>query len=110
MGSMMSCHLAEKGFHISLWDINPKNVRSAMEMAQQTGQTKNLIEGFYELSSFAKSFGQDRELLLFSISHGHPADDVMGMLEKEGEFKEGDVALDGGYEFYRATERRQKIM
>jgi 6-phosphogluconate dehydrogenase len=108
MGSMMSLSLAEKGYHISLLDVNTANVRSALEKAQQTGQTKDLIEGFEDIGAFAKSFGDQKKLVLFSISHGHPADSVLEMLQKESALKNGDVVLDGGNEYYRSTERRQR--
>ena len=110
MGSMMSLRLAEQGLHISLWDIDSRNVRVALEKAQQTAETCSRLEGFYELSAFAKSFGGGRKFLLFSISHGAAVDDVIAKLEKENVLAKGDVVLDGGNEFYRNMERRQQYM
>lgn len=108
MGSNMSLGLAEHGFAISLWDIKPENVRNCMEQAQQNQSLNNLITGFNDIEAFAKSFKDSRKLLILSISHGKPADEVLKLLNEKDALKEGDIVLDGGNEHWRATERRQR--
>ncbi|KAH7310069.1 6-phosphogluconate dehydrogenase [Rhexocercosporidium sp. MPI-PUGE-AT-0058] len=110
MGSMMSLGLAEKGYCVSIWDVDSANTRGVLEKAQQTNPINKKIEGFYDIKSFADSFGDERKLLLLSISHGQPADEVLGMLISNKLLKQGDVILDGGNEHYRETERRQRIL
>jgi 6-phosphogluconate dehydrogenase len=110
MGSMMSLGLAEKGYCVSVWDVKSSNTRGVLEKAQQTGPINQKIEGFYSIKSFAESFGDERKLLILSISHGQPADEVLGMLSSNNAVKKGDVVLDGGNEHYRATERRQRFL
>jgi len=110
MGSMMSLGLAEKGHFISLWDVNSGNVRSAMEKAQQESKTKYNVEGFFDIRAFADSFGDQRKLIILSISHGKPADEVLKLLNEAGILKPDDIVLDGGNEHWRTTERRQKTL
>lgn len=110
MGSNMSLGLAENGFLISLWDIKSENVRNCMEKAQQDHSLNEKITGFNDIDAFAKSFGHDRKLLILSISHGKPADEVLNLLNKHDALKKGDIVLDGGNEHWCATERRQRSL
>ncbi|OCK73405.1 6-phosphogluconate dehydrogenase [Lepidopterella palustris CBS 459.81] len=110
LGSMMSLDLAEKGYCVSIWDVNSGNTRGVLEKAQQTGPVKKKIECFYNIKSFAESFGNERKLLRLSISHGLPVDEVLGMLSSNKALKEGDVVLDGGNKHYRATESRRRSL
>lgn len=107
MGTMMSLGFCENGVDVSLWDISEQNVDQAREMAEQTSGLKGRIDHFKDIHEFTKSLaGQPRKILVFSITHGWPADSV---LDKIGDdLKEGDIILDGGNEHYRNTERRQR--
>jgi 6-phosphogluconate dehydrogenase len=111
MGSMMSLGFAEKGLKVSLWDINPDNVRGAIEKAKNTDSVKDKVEGHTEVKEFAKSFAeQGRKLIVYSITHGDPVDQVLSLLLKEDILVKDDIVLDGGNEHYRNTERRQKSL
>ena len=58
-----------------------------------------------------KSFDNDKQqprLLVLSITHGHPADEVLASIRPY--LNKGDIILDGGNEWYLDTERRQKEM
>lgn len=110
MGSNMALGLAEKDFLIFLWDIDSKNVRAAMERAQQSGNINEKITGFHDIGSFADSFGNDRKLCIFSISHGKPADEVLHLLNEKNALKGGDIIMDGGNEHWKTTERRQRSL
>lgn len=107
MGSMMAFAFAEIGLHVSVWDVNHKNVDEVMEGAKSVDY-KGKISGFYEISDFAKSLDGkgDRKLFIFSVTHGAPADNVLGSIK--GALNAGDIILDGGNENYRRTERRQR--
>jgi 6-phosphogluconate dehydrogenase len=108
MGSMMAFAFSELGLDVSIWDVARENVD------QLLSSTKNVnydgkIEGFYEIEKFTKSLeaqGVERKIFLFSITHGDPADSVLGMIK--GSLKSGDIILDGGNENYRRTEARQR--
>ena len=63
-------------------------------MAQQSGPTKGKVQGLDDLSVFAKSFDDQKKLLLLSLPHSHPADDVLERLDSNGALKKGDVILD----------------
>lgn len=108
MGSMMAFAFSELGLDVSVWDVSKKNVDQIMGWVRSDKDIKTKIEGFYNIDEFVKSLeGQgDRKLFMFSITHGHPADSVLGMIKHD--LKPGDIILDGGNENYRRTERRQK--
>ncbi|KAL4804314.1 nucleoside phosphorylase domain-containing protein [Aspergillus unguis] len=106
MGSMMAFAMSEIGLDVSIWDVKNENVDELLKSAKNTNY-KGKIEGFYDISKFTKSLeGKgERKIFLFSITHGDPADSVLGMIKND--LKKGDIILDGGNENYRKTERRQ---
>jgi len=106
MGSMMAFAFAELGLDVSVWDIEFANVEKVTNMAKKATTSKGKVEGYTDLKKFTQSIGGDRKLFMFSITHGPPADSVLGMLKRD--LKKGDIILDGGNENYRRTERRQK--
>jgi 6-phosphogluconate dehydrogenase len=111
MGSNMSLLFAEHGLQVSLYDINTKNVNSTVEMAEKEDKTRGKVTGYKSYETFMKSFENDKQqprLLLLSITHGHPTDEVLAAIHKL--LTKGDIILDGGNEWYLDTERRQKEM
>lgn len=108
MGSMMAFAFSEIGLDVSIWDVNGENVDSFAKQVQQSRGLKGKIETYHDVGEFSRSLdGQGkRKLLIFSISHGHPADSVLSQIKQD--LKKGDIILDGGNEHYRNTERRQK--
>jgi 6-phosphogluconate dehydrogenase len=110
MGSMMVFAFAEIGLDVSFWDVENANIDKVMNMAKKATDMKGKIEGFTNLKKFSASLeGKNeggRKLFMFSITHGAPADSVLGMMKSD--LNRGDIILDGGNEFYRRTERRQK--
>ena len=109
MGSNMSLLFAEHGLQVSLYDVNTKNVTSTLELAEQEDGTRGKVTGFKDYETFMKSFEHDTQqprLLLLSITHGHPTDEVLDGIRHL--LSEGDIILDGGNEWYLDTQRRQK--
>ncbi|RDW81416.1 6-phosphogluconate dehydrogenase, decarboxylating [Aspergillus mulundensis] len=106
MGSMMAFAFSELGLDVSIWDAKYSNVKQLLSAAKDTNY-KGKIEGFEDVSKFTQSLeGKgERKIFLFSITHGDPADSVLGMIKKD--LKKGDIILDGGNENYRRTEARQ---
>ncbi|KAL4864620.1 hypothetical protein BDV12DRAFT_188791 [Aspergillus spectabilis] len=107
MGSMMAFAFSGLGLDVSVWDIQKDNVDNLLSSTKSITY-KEKVEGFYDISKFTKSLeGQgERKIFLFSITHGDPADSVLGMIKKD--LKKGDIILDGGNEHYKRTEKRQK--
>jgi 6-phosphogluconate dehydrogenase len=83
MGSNMSLLFAEHGLQVSLYDINTKNVNSTVEMAEKEDKTRGKVTGYKSYETFMKSFENDKQqprLLLLSITHGHPTDEVLAAI------------------------------
>jgi len=108
MGTNMSLLFAEKGHQISLFDIAKENVDAALKTAEENPETKGKITGFHEYEPFVNSLPDKERLFVFSITHGPPADEVLGQLKKY--LKKGDIIVDGGNEWYLNTRRREKEM
>ncbi|KAH8689484.1 6-phosphogluconate dehydrogenase, decarboxylating [Talaromyces proteolyticus] len=108
MGSMMTFAFAELGLDVSVWDVDGRNVDKVMNLIKTSKeQFKGTITGYKTIDEFVRSLdGGRRRLFMFSITHGKPADEVLGRIKKD--LKKGDVILDGGNEYYRRTERRQE--
>jgi 6-phosphogluconate dehydrogenase len=109
MGSMMSFAFAEMGLDVSVWDAKGENVDKLMGHCKKAPhEFKGKITGYKNIDQFTKSLeGKgEHKLFMFSITHGHPADEVLSMIKHD--LKAGDIILDGGNENYRRTERRQR--
>ena len=108
MGSMMAFAFSGLGLDVSVWDVSKENVDQLMGWVREDKDVKTQIDGFHNIDDFTKSLeGKgNRKLFMFSITHGAPADSVLGMIKHD--LKPGDIILDGGNENYRRTERRQK--
>ncbi|GJE93228.1 6-phosphogluconate dehydrogenase C-terminal domain-like protein [Phanerochaete sordida] len=106
MGSMMCLLFAEAGPDISVFDVKGENVDTAVEMAEKNPKTQGKVKGYKDYESFVVSLpAPGHRLLLFSITHGQPADAVLDALRPH--LARGDIILDGGNEWYANTERRQ---
>jgi 6-phosphogluconate dehydrogenase len=112
MGSEMAQLFAEKGLTVSVFDVAGDNVDALMKRVESaetvSADVGKRIGGHKDYAEFIKSLGgkDTKKLFLLSIKHGSPADEVIDSLREW--FRDGDVILDGGNEFYRSTERRQK--
>ena len=111
MGSNMSLLFAEHDLQVSLYDKEQKSVHSTVKKAEDEEKTRGKVTGYDNYEAFMKSFANDREqprLLLLSITHGHPTDEVLAAIRDR--LSKGDIILDGGNEWYLDTERRQREM
>ncbi|KAJ5195734.1 hypothetical protein N7449_006213 [Penicillium cf. viridicatum] len=106
MGAQMAIAFSELGLKVSVWDINQQNIDELQDWSRNN-KTKGGITGFHDIDQFVRSLEkQKRKLFLFSISHGNPAESVLGMIKST--LKDGDIVLDGGNEDYRRTQKRQE--
>ncbi|QGA14965.1 hypothetical protein EYB26_002621 [Talaromyces marneffei] len=108
MGSMMAFAFSELGLDVSVWDVAGKNIDKLLRNVENSKeQLQGKITGYKKIDEFMSSLEgkAERKLLIFSITHGDPADSVLHQIK--GKLKSGDIILDGGNEYYRRTERRQ---
>ncbi|KAJ5312405.1 hypothetical protein PENANT_c027G03083 [Penicillium antarcticum] len=106
MGTQMALAFSEMGFKVSVWDVNEQNVNELQNWSQNS-KTEGEITGFRDINEFVKSLEEQKpKLFLFSISHGDPAESVLGMIKSN--LNDGDIILDGGNEDYRRTQKRQE--
>lgn len=108
MGSMMVFAFSELGLDVSVWDANAANVDALLTEFRQSSHSGGKIQGYHAVGAFVESLNREdmRKLFIFSVSHGHAADDVLRQIKSQ--LKAGDIIIDGGNEHYRNTERRQK--
>jgi 6-phosphogluconate dehydrogenase len=109
MGDNMSWLFAKHGLQVSMYDIKTKSVNATVEMANENDKTRDKVTGYKDYETFMKSFDNDKQqphLLLLSITHGHPADEVLASIRQY--LNKGDIILNGGNKWYLDTERRQK--
>ncbi|EXJ71551.1 5'-methylthioadenosine phosphorylase [Cladophialophora psammophila CBS 110553] len=101
--------ISELGIDVSIWDISPNNVKQALSNTPEGGKQSGKIDGFNDIAEFCNSLSnEETKVLLFSITHGNPADQVLEKLQDH--LKEGYIILDGGNEHYRNMERRQEAL
>ncbi|KAJ5244875.1 hypothetical protein N7489_004971 [Penicillium chrysogenum] len=106
MGTQMAIAFSEMGLKVSVWDVNEQNVDELQDWSRNN-KTQGGITGFHDINEFVRSLEkQERKLFLFSISHGDPAESVLGMIKSN--LKDGDIVLDGGNEDFRRTQKRQE--
>jgi 6-phosphogluconate dehydrogenase len=111
MGGNMSLLFSEYGLQVSIYDVKTESVNAVVEMANENDKTCDKVTGYKDYKSFMKSFDNDKQqprLIILSITHGHPADEVLASIRQY--LNKGDIILDGGNEWYLDTERRQKEM
>ena len=111
MGGNLSLLFAEHGLDVFLYDPKTESVDAVVKMANEKDETRGKVIGFKDYKSMMKSFDHDKQkprLIFFSVTHGHPADEVLSSIRQY--LSEGDIILDGGNEWYLDTERRQKEM
>ncbi|KAI2682667.1 hypothetical protein DTO012A7_8108 [Penicillium roqueforti] len=93
MGTQMAIAFSELGLNVSVWDVNEQNVDELWDWSRNN-KTKGGIIGFHDIYEFVRSLEKQKcKLFLFSISHGNPAESVLGMIKST--LKDGDIVLDG---------------
>jgi 6-phosphogluconate dehydrogenase len=111
MGGNMSLLFSEHDLQVSLYDVKTDSVNAVIKMANENDATRNKVTAYKDYETFMSSFDNDKQqprLIILSITHGHPADEVLASIRQY--LDKGDIILDGGNEWYLDTERRQKEM
>ncbi|KAJ6318240.1 hypothetical protein OIU76_013721 [Salix suchowensis] len=105
MGQNLALNIAEKGFHISVYNRTTLRVDETVERAKQEGDLP--LYGFHDPESFVKSIQKPRVIIML-VKAGAPVDQTIKTLSIYME--KGDCIIDGGNEWYENTERREKAM
>lgn len=101
---------AEHGSVVGCFDKDPEPVKKILKTAEETDSVDNAkVHGFSSLEKLVNAFPKDNSkprIFVLSLPHGKPvdgiADELLPLLSK------GDIVIDGGNEWWEATERRQK--
>ncbi|OSX60775.1 hypothetical protein POSPLADRAFT_1057703 [Postia placenta MAD-698-R-SB12] len=112
MGSNMAMLFAENDMDVSVFDTKPENIDNLTTVFRDGLDAKyhTRIASFKEYRLFMESLGGASvpKLLVLSIPHGSPADEVLK--DARPWLTRGDVILDGGNEWYENAQRRQKTL
>ncbi|ATB30923.1 NADP-dependent phosphogluconate dehydrogenase [Melittangium boletus] len=99
MGQSLALNVADRGFRVSVWDIEPKR----FDDVRAKGAPASL-QGHAALEDFVASLERPRRILMM-VTAGAPVDSVMGRLEPL--LQPGDIVLDGGNSWFQDTRRRE---
>lgn len=106
MGKSLSRNLAQKGFHLSLYNrhLEGKEEKVADHFVSEFEELSN-SKGFDDLQKFTESLQAPRNIFLM-VQAGAITDFVIEDLLPY--LTEGDTIIDGGNSHYKDTERRSK--
>ncbi|KAL6782635.1 hypothetical protein ACKKBG_A07540 [Auxenochlorella protothecoides x Auxenochlorella symbiontica] len=103
MGQNLALNVAEKGFHISVYNRSGDKTDAAVSRAGKEGVGERL-HGYKELKDFVASLKRPRRVIIL-VKAGAPVDATIKQLTQF--LEPGDIIIDGGNEWYENTERRQ---
>ncbi|KAL8434961.1 hypothetical protein Efla_005044 [Eimeria flavescens] len=112
MGVNLALNAASKGFKVCVSNRTPSRVDHAADLAKQQGLQDNIV-GVKDIKEFVENIKKPRRIIMLvqarlplclPPSAGAPVDALMQLLLPL--LSKGDVLVDGGNEFYTATERR----
>ncbi|KDD75074.1 6-phosphogluconate dehydrogenase [Helicosporidium sp. ATCC 50920] len=103
MGQNLALNIAEKGYHISVYNRSSEKTDMAVKRAGTEGLGERM-HGFKDLARFVASLERPRRVIIL-VKAGAPVDETIKALVPLME--PGDIIVDGGNEWYENTERRQ---
>ena len=105
MGQNLALNIAEKGFHISVWNRSPDKTDHTVQRAKREAvdQAGGQLRGFHGLNEFVQSLAKPRAIIIL-VQAGKAVDAVIESLVPL--LSQGDMIIDGGNEWYANTERR----
>jgi 6-phosphogluconate dehydrogenase len=113
----MTLLFAEHGSTVGCFDKSPDAVKAILKTASNTDSVPNeRVHGYSSLKKLVGAFPKDEgndgsgerkhRIFVLSLPHGDVpdsiADELLPLLDK------GDIIIDGGNEWWEATERRQR--
>ena len=99
MGQNLALNVADRGFRVAVWDIEPKR----FEDVRKKGAPESL-QGHAALEDFVGALERPRRILMM-VTAGAPVDSVMARLEPL--LQPGDIVIDGGNSWFQDTRRRE---
>jgi len=102
MGRNLSLNFLDKGYTVSIYDINPEQVSKAEKL---TDSSRYL--GYTDLTNFISSIETPRVVLLM-VKAGEVTEQVIEKLQSH--LGSQDIIIDGGNANYRDTSRRTKYL
>ncbi|ATB35842.1 phosphogluconate dehydrogenase (NADP(+)-dependent, decarboxylating) [Cystobacter fuscus] len=99
MGQSLALNVADRGFRVAVWDIEPKR----FEDLRHKGAPPSL-QGHAALEDFVGALERPRRILMM-VTAGAPVDSVMERLAPL--LAPGDIVLDGGNSWFQDTRRRE---
>ena len=100
MGTGLALNLAEHGFSVAGYNLEPENTAAFVQAGRQAGYQ---VEGFDSYEALCAGLQRPRKILLM-VRAGKPVDLVLeGLLPH---LEAGDMVIDGGNSHYQDTERR----
>ncbi|KAJ9163445.1 hypothetical protein P3X46_023113 [Hevea brasiliensis] len=105
MGQNLALKIAEKGFPISVYNRTTSKVDETVARAKQEGDLP--LYGFHDPELFVNSIQKPRVIIML-VKAGPPVDQTIKTLSVYME--KGDCIIDGGNEWYKNTERREKAV
>jgi 6-phosphogluconate dehydrogenase len=104
MGENLSLNLADKGFTVAVYNLEPEKVVRAF--VEGRGRRENIL-GAYSLQELVDSLEPPRRIMMM-IRAGSPVDEVISQLLPL--LEKGDILIDGGNSNFQDTIRRTKLV
>ena len=104
MGENLSLNLADKGFTVAVYNLEPEKVVRAF--VEGRGRRGNII-GTYSLEELVAALEPPRRVMMM-IRAGSPVDEVIAKLLPL--LSPGDILIDGGNSNFQDTIRRVKLV
>jgi len=99
MGSNLLLNMADHGFPVIGYDINPEKVK----LLQSSARKNAIVKGAYSLQELAEQLDKPKRIMML-VPAGKPVDDVINDLLPY--LQQGDILIDGGNSHFVDTQKR----
>src|SRR6516164_8248886 len=89
MGSNLLLNMADHGFPVIGYDINPEKIK----MLESSARSNTVVKGAYSLQELCEQLTKPRRIMML-VPAGKPVDDAINNLLPY--LEKGDVLIDGG--------------
>ena len=105
MGKGLALNLASKGHRVAIYNKEVDRISEVLQEARS--QSINTVRGFDTVRGFVSSLERPKKILMM-VPAGNAVDDVLASMKPY--LQPGDIVIDGGNEWYKNTEERQKML
>src|SRR2546423_2570089 len=99
MGSNLLLNIADHGFPVIGYDINPEKIR----LLELSARKQTIVKGVASLQELVQQLENPRRIMML-VPAGKPVDDVINNLLPL--LAAGDILIDGGNSHYTDTQKR----